>query len=83
MDLDNYDTLTLTIKTTDLATQILSVTLSKPASTVGIARWTMTSGQTSSVTAGTYSAQIDMVDTAVSQRKKTKYMSCTILEKMD
>ena len=83
MDLDNYDTLTLTIKTSDLATSILSVSLTKPAGTTGVGRWTMTSGQTSSVTAGTFIAQIDMVDSAVSQRKKTKYMTCTILEKLD
>jgi len=82
MDLDNYDTLTLTVKTSDLVTTILSVSLSKPTGTVGVGRWTMTSGQTASVTAGTFIAQIDMVDTGVSQRKKTKYMSCTILEKL-
>lgn len=83
MDLDNYDTLTLTIKTSDLVTQVLSTTLSKPSNTTGVARWTMTTGQTASITAGTYIAQIDMVDTGVSQRKKTKYMTCTILEKLD
>lgn len=82
MDLDNFDTLTMTIKTSDLATQILQVTLSKPAGTTGVGRWSMTSGQTSSLTAGTYIAQIDMVDTAVTNRKKTKYMTCTILEKL-
>ena len=81
-DLDNFDTFTMTIKTSDLATQILQVTLSKPGGTTGVVRWAMTSGQTSSVTAGTYIAQIDMVDTSVTNRKKTRYMSCEITEKL-
>jgi len=82
LDLTNFDTLTLTIKTTDLATTILTSSLSKPSGTTGVARWVMTSGQTSSVAAGTYIAQIDMVDSSVTNRKKTKYMSCVILEKL-
>jgi len=82
-DLDNFDTFTMTVKTSDHATQILQVSLTKPAGTTGVVRWVMTSGQTASLTAGTYIAQIDMVDNSVTNKKKTKYMTCTILEKLD
>lgn len=81
-DLDNFDTLTLTVKTTDLVTTVLSVSLSKPTGTVGVARWAIVTGNTSSITVGDFIAQIDMVDTAVSTRRKTQYMTMRVLEKL-
>ena len=82
-DLDNFDTITLTITSTDFTTTILSVTLSKPAGTTGIVRWSILTAHTASLTAGTYTAQIDMVDTGVTVRRKTLHMSVKVLEKLD
>lgn len=82
-DLDDFDTLTLTITSTDFATEILSVSLSKPAGTTGVVRWAILSTHTASLTAGTYTAQIDMVDTGVSVRRKTLHMSVKVLGKLD
>lgn len=81
-DLDNFDTLTLTVKPTDLSSTVLSVSLSKPAGTVGIARWSITTGHTSTITVGDFIAQIDMVDTGVTVRRKTTYMTMRVLEKL-
>lgn len=79
--LDNFDTITLTVKPTDLSSSIMSVQLSKPG-TVGVVRWAITTGDTATLAAGDYIAQIDMVDNAVSVRRKTKYMTMRILEKL-
>lgn len=81
-DLDNFDTLTLNVYTTDFATQILQVSLSKPSGTTGVARWTITTGHTATITAGDFHAQIDMVDTGVTVRRKTKYMTMRVLTKL-
>lgn len=82
VDLTNFDTITLVAKTTDLATQVLSVTLTQPSGTVGVARWTIGSSDTASIAAGTYSAQISMVDSGTTILRKTAYMSMSILEKI-
>ncbi len=79
-DLDNFDTITLTVKPTDLSSTILSVNLSKVAGSSGIVRWSITSLQTASLSAGDYIAQIDMVDTSVTVRRKTKHMTMRILD---
>lgn len=81
-DLDNFDTITLTVTSTDFATSIISTTMSKPSGTTGVVRWAILTAHTSSLTAGTYTAQIDMVDTGVSVRRKTLHMSVKILEKL-
>jgi len=81
-DLDNFDTLTMTVKPTDLSSTILSVALSKPAGTIGIARWSITTGHTATITVGDFIAQIDMVDTGVTVRRKTTYMTMRVLEKL-
>jgi len=80
-DLDNFDTLTLNVYTTDLVTSILSVSLSKPGDT-GVVRWSITSAHTSTITAGDFHAQIDMVDSSVTVRRKTKYMTMRVLSKL-
>jgi len=82
-DLDNFDTITLTITSTDFTTEILSTAMSKPAGTTGVVRWAILTAHTSSMTAGTYSAQIDLVDTGVTVRRKTMLMSVKILGKID
>lgn len=80
--LDNFDTLTLTVKPTDLSSTVLSVALSKPSGTKGVARWTITSGNTASIDVGDFIAQIDMVDSSVTVRRKTVYMTMRVLEKL-
>jgi hypothetical protein len=80
-DLDNFDTITLTVKPTDLSSTTLSVTLSKPGTT-GVVRWAILTAHTASITAGDYIAQIDMVDSGISIRRKTKYLSMRVLEKL-
>lgn len=82
-DLDNFDTITMTVKTSDFATQKLQVNLSKPSGTTGVVRWVITSAHTSTLDAGYYNAQIDMVDSAISVRRKTKFMTMEVLEKFD
>ena len=81
-DLDNFDTLTLTVQPTDKSGSILSVSLSKPG-TVGVVRWAILTAHTSSLTEGDYIAQIDLVDTGVTVRRKTKYMTMRVLGKLD
>lgn len=84
MDLSGFDTITMVIKDSNFASTIIpSFSLSKPAGTTGIARWTITSGQTASISAGSYIAQIIMVDGSVTIRRKTRHLSVIVLEKLD
>jgi hypothetical protein len=79
-DLENFDTITMTVKPTDLSSTILSVNLSKVSG--GVVRWSITSLQTASLAAGDYIAQIEMVDTSVTVRRKTKHMTMRILDSL-
>ena len=81
VDLTVFNTITLVAKTSDLATQVLSVTLTQPAGTTGVARWTIANGDTD-ITAGTYSAQISMVDSGTTILRRTEYLTMTVLEKI-
>ena len=82
LDLTNFDVITLVAETSDFVTQVLSVTLTKPSGTTGVVRWAIASGDTSSIAAGTYNAQINMVDTGATVQRKTAYMTMTVLERI-
>ena len=82
VDLTVFNTITLVAKTSDLVTQVLSVTLTQPAGTVGVARWAILTAHTATIAAGTYIAQINMVDTGATIQRKTEYMTMTVLEKI-
>ena len=82
VDLTVFNTITLVAETSDFVTQVLSVTLTQPAGTTGVARWSIASGDTASIAAGTYNAQISMVDSGTTILRKTAYMTMTVLEKI-
>jgi hypothetical protein len=82
LDISGFSTYTLTITSTDEATEVLSKSLSAPGDT-GVVRWSMLTADTASVTAGTYKAQILMVDASVTIRRKTEYMTVRIIGKLD
>ncbi len=82
VDLTQFDTITLVAESSDFVTQVLSVTLTQPSGTTGVARWAIIEADTSSIAAGTYNAQISMVDTGTTILRKTAYMTMTVLEKI-
>ena len=82
MDISGFDNFTLTIMSTDEATTILSKSLTK-VNDDGKVRWSMLSGDTASLSPGTYKAQITMVDSSVSIRRKTDLMNVRIIQKLD
>ncbi len=82
LDISGFSTFTMTMTSTDEATEILSKSLSAPGDT-GVVRWTMLSADTASQTAGTYKAQILMVDGSNTIRRKTDYMTVRIIGKLD
>jgi hypothetical protein len=82
VDLTQFDTITLVAETSDFVSQELSVTLTQPAGTVGVARWGIIEADTTTIAAGTYNAQISMVDSGTTILRKTKYLTMTVLEKI-
>ena len=82
LDISGFSTFTMTIVSTDEATEILSKSLSAPGDT-GVVRWSMLSADTSTLTAGTYKAQILMVDAGVTIQRKSAYMTVRIIGKLD
>jgi hypothetical protein len=82
LDISGFSTFTMTMTSTDEATEILSKSLSAPGDT-GVVRWSMLSADTASQTAGTYKAQILMVDAGVTVQRKTEYLTVRIIGKLD
>jgi len=82
MDISGFSTFTMTISSTDEATDILSKSLSAPGDT-GKVRWTMLSADTASLSPGTYKGQITMVDGSNTIRRKTDLMTVRIVQKLD
>ena len=82
LDISGFSTFTMTITSTDEATTILSKSLSATGDT-GVVRWTILSADTASQTAGTYKAQILMVDAGSTIKRKTDYMTVRIIGKLD
>ncbi len=83
MDISGFNTFTLTIKSQDRATTILTKSLSAVSGSTGKVRWVMGSADLSSVSAGSYIAQITMTDAGASVVRKTDWLSVDVLEKLD
>lgn len=81
MDVSGFNSWTMTIKSTDRSTTILTKSLTNPSESV--VRWTMLSTDTATISPGTYIAQITMVDSGISIRRKTVHMSVKVIPKLD
>lgn len=79
-DLSNFTSFTLYINSTNGTTNYLTKTVSNPSGS--IVRWVIASTDLNSIAAGTYVAQISMVDGSNTIRRKTDLMSVRVTSRL-